>query len=362
MVTNDAVIRNESNGPLVSGIAVGFVTASAIVLAFRLYTRLFLLKTAGKDDWSVLLAMVFAVIVTVATCFEVKYGMGKHKEKVTDAETYEQLKFLLIVVLHYNIGMNVIKVSFLFQYRRIFVSQTVQRVCLWAIIFVIVWACLQASLLGTSCLPMAAIVPSTASFCLDTLPVWYFSSAMSMATDVMIFCIPLPSVFRLKLPAKQKALLCGVFSLGFLVCVISVYRLFTLRTAVESEDPPWDNIGAAIWSVVELNTSIICASLPTLRPLLAKWLPGAGLSSAQQSTGYPAYTPPSRVRRGTFGGLESSPQEVSTEELVLKNMTKGQVEDVPPAWSVTGDSARSATLRATSEDEGDERKTPGTQR
>lgn len=83
-------------------------------------------------------------------------------------------------------------------------------------VYVVIWACIQATLLGLSCLPIAIIVPSTAGFCLDTLPIWYFSSAMSLATDFMIFCIPLPSVLRLQLPKKQKAMLFGIFCLGFL--------------------------------------------------------------------------------------------------------------------------------------------------
>ncbi|KAK2764835.1 integral membrane protein [Colletotrichum kahawae] len=337
MTATPAVIRTESNGHIVSGIAIGFVAASAAVLSLRLYTRLVLLRTAGKDDLSIVVAELFAIIVTVATCLEVKYGMGRHVENVSLEETLQQLKFLLVAVLHYNMGMNVVKVSFLFQYRRVFPPKGVQRICLWAMVFVVVWACAQATLLGTSCLPISIVVPSTASFCLNTLPIWYFSSAISMATDIMIFCIPLPSVLKLRLPTKQKAMLFGVFSLGFFVCIISVYRMFTLRTAVYSEDPPWENIGAAIWSAIELNTSIIAASLPTLRPLLAKWLPGAGLSSAHKSgtSAYPRYGSSSGIGRSNFKELKSNntQREVSTEELVLKDMIASQSGATPAVYS-----------------------------
>ncbi|KAK1621803.1 hypothetical protein BDP81DRAFT_511068 [Colletotrichum phormii] len=285
-------IKAESNGPLVNGIAIGFVVASAAVLSLRLYTRLVLLKTAGKNDWTMLIAM-----------------------------------YLLIVILHYNTGMNVVKVSFLLQYRRVFVSKVVQRVCFWAMVYVVVWACFQATLLGLSCLPMAIIVPSTAGFCLDTLPIWYFSSAMSLATNFMIFCIPLPSVLRLQLPRKQKAMLFGIFCLGFFVCIISVYRMFTLRTAVSSNKPPWENIGAAIWSAIELNTSIIC------------WLPGAGLSSAHTKTSaYHRYGPSSGMGRGTFKELKSGQREVSTEEPVLEDMNASQSGSMPSVYAhITAD-------------------------
>lgn len=112
--------------------------------------------------------------------------------------------------------MNVVKVSFLLQYRRIFEGSKIQAICFWAIIYVALWACVQITTLGISCLPISYIVPSTASWCLDTLPVWYFSSAMSLATDILIFCIPLPSVIRLNLRLKQKIMVTFIFSLGFL--------------------------------------------------------------------------------------------------------------------------------------------------
>src|SRR5687767_14207230 len=113
-------------------------------------------------------------------------------------------------------GMNVVKLSFLLQLRRIFESSRVQKICLWSMVAVGLWACVQITLLGISCLPISFIVPSTAEWCLDTLPVWYFSSAMSLATDLLIFSIPLPSVIKLKLPIKQKVMVVLIFCLGFL--------------------------------------------------------------------------------------------------------------------------------------------------
>ena len=67
-------------------------------------------------------------------------------------------------------------------------------------------------------------------------------------------------------------------------------RCWLLPGAVISQDPSWDNIGVAIWSCIELNVSIIASTLPTLRPLIARLLPGIGLSSAHNDrTAYLRY-------------------------------------------------------------------------
>ncbi|KAH6974034.1 hypothetical protein EDB80DRAFT_317367 [Ilyonectria destructans] len=322
----DPVIRTETQGPLIIGIAVGFVVASGVIILLRLYARLVLLGMAGPDDWTILAATGIAIIDVVSTAMEVKYGMGRHKEAVSAEETMEQLKYLYAAILLYNVGMNIVKISFLFQYRRIFQSSRVHKVCFWAIIGVVFWACLQAILLGISCLPMGILMPGTADWCLDTLPVWYFSSAMSLATDVLIFCIPLPSVLKLQLPMKQKIMVILIFCLGFFVCIISVYRMCTLREAVFSDDPPWNGAGAAIWSVIELNCAIICASLPTLRPLIAKVVPGmssnhSNYASYERYGSQYATNSTSRIRtRVAAQDSKRSPRSISTEELALNDM------------------------------------------
>jgi len=50
-------------------------------------------------------------------------------------------------------------------------------------------------------------------------------------------------------------------------------RLSALHKGVHTTDPFWDNAPAAYWSVVELNCGILCACLPTLRPLIQKAVP-----------------------------------------------------------------------------------------
>ena len=57
-------------------------------------------------------------------------------------------------------------------------------------------------------------------------------------------------------------------------CIISIVRLFTLRAAINTTDPSWDNVPTSYWSVIELNCGILCASAATLRPFLRKYLPG----------------------------------------------------------------------------------------
>lgn len=113
---------------------------------------------------------------------------------------------------------NIMKMSFLLQYRRIFGSSSpvADIVCHGLFCFVLLWAVVQAVLLSLCCIPLAAIVPGVTGKCLDTLTVWYVSSGMNIATDFTIFAVPLPCLFGLTMAKGQKALVVSIFSLGFL--------------------------------------------------------------------------------------------------------------------------------------------------
>jgi hypothetical protein len=61
--------------------------------------------------------------------------------------------------------------------------------------------------------------------------------------------------------------------------IASVCRLYALYLISVSSDITWDSPASVYWSAIELNVGILCASLPTLRPFLARVWPNAFSSS-----------------------------------------------------------------------------------
>ncbi|KAK6505891.1 hypothetical protein TWF481_007780 [Arthrobotrys musiformis] len=79
----------------------------------------------------------------------------------------------------------------------------------------------------------------------------------------------------------------GIFGLGLFVCVVSILRLHALITLEPSQDPTWDQAATTCWSSIELNIAIICASLPTLRPVVGKVFPSLLGSTNAYGNSYP---------------------------------------------------------------------------
>ena len=65
--------------------------------------------------------------------------------------------------------------------------------------------------------------------CIDLQAYYRAIASSNMALDIIILCMPLYMVWRLKLEASQKLMLSGIFALGGLVCVASLMRIITVN-------------------------------------------------------------------------------------------------------------------------------------
>lgn len=128
-------------------------------------------------------------------------------------------------------------------------------------------------------------VDPTGGQCIFNLyPFYIGNAAANVTTDVIILLVPVPLVWKLQMRTTQKLLLCGIFMLGGLyvslslvprfiltmcsVCVASIVRIYYMTFLGSSVDITWIMGDVFIWSSVEPCIGILCASLPTLQPLL----------------------------------------------------------------------------------------------
>lgn len=70
----------------------------------------------------------------------------------------------------------------------------------------------------------------------------------------------------------------AMFSVGIIVIVISALRLYTLAHFANSQNITWDYFEAGFWSLLEIDVSIICGSMPAHRYLVSKLWPKVKLT------------------------------------------------------------------------------------
>lgn len=145
-------------------------------------------------------------------------------------------------------------------------------------------------------------------------PYLYIATAVTnIASDIVLFCLPLPIVIKLQVPRKQKVGLVLIFFLGSLTLVTSIIRVTMLPEMLYEVDQTWIIAPTAIWmwvgcsvfftslaslvlrlttryilSIVEANLFIMCAALPTLRKFLKHFAPkliGESYGGSSKATG-----------------------------------------------------------------------------
>jgi hypothetical protein len=88
----------------------------------------------------------------------------------------------------------------------------------------------------------------------------------NISSDILMLCVPLPIVWKLKMPVRQKVGLGIVFTLGGYVIVAAVLtKAFNLSDVY---DPSY-----MLWYIREASVAVYVANLPILWPLLREWLP-----------------------------------------------------------------------------------------
>ncbi|KAF9773452.1 hypothetical protein IL306_008734 [Fusarium sp. DS 682] len=89
----------------------------------------------------------------------------------------------------------------------------------------------------------------------------------------------------MKLVFGQKIAVIGIFSLGSLVGVASIFQIVEAqRYTANSREFPYDFSLAMVWANVEVHLAVFTSCLALLRPIFRKFIPG--LSSG--NTTYPA--------------------------------------------------------------------------
>ncbi|KAM5376381.1 hypothetical protein ACJZ2D_005435 [Fusarium nematophilum] len=267
--TPNHALDHESRVSSVIALSAATSAISTIVVVLRVYSRAVIGRCFGMDDWFILAAGIFAIGTSFTVPYRTEFGLGRHSWLAEEWMTIPHMKVFYASIILYNCTLITVKMSFLFFYRRVFPDSRLRKVCLWFILGNGIWGAAALGMSFVPCLPVNGFwdfsVPAT---CIPSVVDWYLQSLVMIITDFAILVLPLPSIWKLNTTRREKIVILSCFSVGFLTCLISILRLYSLEVAADSTDPNWNYVDAAMWSVAECNVAVFCACLPTLRPLL----------------------------------------------------------------------------------------------
>ncbi|MCJ1269635.1 hypothetical protein MMC22_009527 [Lobaria immixta] len=214
---------------------------------------------------------------------ELRYGFGKYVENESLEAIQNWYKAFYATENLYTPTIAMVKLSILLLYVRVFPGVQFRRFVYGMGTVVALWWVACQCITVFECTPIHFFWTETPTtgHCVNVRTYFIGQAIPNIITDLLIMALPLPPIWKLNLPRRQKFALSGIFLLGCFVTFASIYRIVILSNvpadnnnpvnAILVDDPAGSHyLSAAIWTLIEPHMAIICTCLPMLRRLFKR--------------------------------------------------------------------------------------------
>ncbi|KAH8648540.1 hypothetical protein BX600DRAFT_116200 [Xylariales sp. PMI_506] len=277
-----------NNASTIIAAGISMMVLSYFCVIFRLYTRFCIVKSPGWDDLFVVLVLLSGSLGTICVCLATTHGSGKHFITLGLTEMSAYLKTFYIANASFSMSIFLVKLALLLQYLRIFRQDNFPRTdtfCRILVFFVSLWGAAFSFMAWFPCFPVAGYWDWTldakcygyGSLDPDVFyAIYAASSSMNLVFDVIILAIPVQLYFGEDSSRRTKMGLLAVLFMGGLVNFFSIWRVATIvqhrATTYPTFDPTWYGPISILLACLEVDVSIMCASIPVFWPVVTSRL------------------------------------------------------------------------------------------
>ncbi|KAL4911449.1 hypothetical protein BDW74DRAFT_142929 [Aspergillus multicolor] len=300
---------------LITGMVLA-VIAVAMRVAVRVRT-----KTFGIDDALTVLSVSAIVALSGLGVENQKLGLGIDTWWLSFQEITDFLHIYFAVESLYLASIGLTKCSMLLLYLRLFPARQIQIATKIALLLTASWAIAMLLANVFACQPFNYMWlrwdEEHEGRCVNHEAVMAIHSILNIVFDVLIITLPMPTLLKLNMSRRKKLGVIFMFAVGLVVTFISIFRCVSLIQFDIFDNPTKNIVNISIWSVVEVDLSIICACMPGIRAFIShihgliygvpssqSYGYGYGYSSGPRggaASGTGKLVPaPSAVRSGTF--------------------------------------------------------------
>lgn len=214
-----------------------------------------------------ILALLFAVLLSISCLVGEKYGLGQHLwnlepnnlSKLPD-DIARVTKVLFAAYLSYSTAITFTKLSIITTYLRIFPRGLYLRRIIYAVTAVVIgfWISSIFAIIFT-CVPVQAAwdYSITNAKCFGVLHYFYVAAGFNIGTDLLLCISPIPTLWALSMPRSQRLVLCMLFGMGFLyVLEILIIRLMLTMKLVHVLPAHFDSRSYIILLVLMYPVSV----------------------------------------------------------------------------------------------------------
>ena len=269
-----------------------------VFILSRVWSRLYLLRKWFLDDSLIIAAWTFSTAVCVVYSIAassphireaviVNSTSNRHDDDFNSDTIKPYMLRTYLGLIFYQLCLCLTKLSILAFYLRMFNSRPAERRLAWAtVVWVLLFGIPMLAMSLFQCHPAPGEFFGHHMKCFGFNPLLITSASLHTATDAWLILLIIPCITRLEISPRQKAALAIVLSLSIFVIAASMTRL---QLSLHGNYRPsgagvqiTNTLAFFVMTILECDIALICASAPTLRPLLARVWPRLGMGEPAQ--------------------------------------------------------------------------------
>ncbi|KAK8121730.1 hypothetical protein PG984_010400 [Apiospora sp. TS-2023a] len=287
-------------GPFVLGVGWSLVALSAIFLVARFYVKTTKHRGLWWDDHVLAVSWIMIFVGVAILTYAVSLGFGQHITEIP-MNTAANVQFLVYLGSVFSLlGAAWSKTSFALTLVRI--TEGTLRTAIWVVI-----TSINVALVTNAILPFLRCSPVEKNWnplivegeCWDSdilLGFTMFAAAFSGAMDILLVLVPWFVIAKTQMNSKDKLGVAICMSLGLMAGVTAFVRASQVPS-LATPDFTYEDGHLVVWTIAEITTTIIAASIPVLRILYRDIRPSNRRRSYVMST-FDGTFPSASLRQG----------------------------------------------------------------
>ncbi|KAL8676408.1 MAG: hypothetical protein Q9186_007072 [Xanthomendoza sp. 1 TL-2023] len=275
---------NINRGPAIEAVCITLFLIAAIVVAFRIYARLKtrqIRQAAQGLGWDELFACIVLLLVggIVATIIAgVRHGMGKHQDHQTPHEIVKIIQIVYAFTLIIILCFGSLKLSILCLYLRMTPERTHRIALKFIMAFVVVNTVAVLFTNIFECTPISDFwnlnkIVTNSMGCINIVTMDIFTNSWSAFEDLVIWALPIPILYKLKVPTARKVGLYTLIGISFISVACAVARANAFVIWIRSSDISWNFPSYPLLCTIESCVALVTSSLPGIYPLFRQPAP-----------------------------------------------------------------------------------------
>lgn len=255
-----------------AGILVSHVVCTIFII-LRVVSRLCCLRKWFVDDTLMMLAWLWSTGVCTVYILAMRLPQPVGSHRSLGGPMVSSWILGCLGLSFYQMTLCFAKLSIASFYLRIFRTRPTLTALNWTTMGVVMGLAVPLTVMGAlQCRPGFGTSGTDGLGCFSFTPLLILSSATHAATDVWLIVLVVPTVSRLALPWRRRIPLVAILSLGVFAIAASIVRLrLSLSHDVQLTvgAPSTATLAFYALTVLECDLSILCATMPMIRPVLA---------------------------------------------------------------------------------------------